>query len=288
MYLDTSLTFEQMIIRVAEALRMASYVNPDNSSDVTDNQARIPRDRNRLDICKRAVNDALDELHAAKPQGWRCLRRTVEFTMSTDGTGPDSIATDPGRIRLPLGVQGPPIGKWTWGLAGQYGGELTDCHEDAVRGRYLSTSGSDWTGYPRLICVRPFHDVGISPGGDRRGWEAYVWPRPDQAYTLSARFNLMHRKMVELSERHVFGALHDQNIIDLAIARHKARFGPPGEKAMHRQDAIDAVARSIALDNVTEARTLGVTEDAVVDGAIDCGGTRTRHDRVFLDGVQVI
>ena len=74
---DSTLTYKDLLIRVAEAAGIASYINP---ADAADNTAQVPTDPHNLDLCKRAVNDGLDQFYLSNPR-WSFLKPTVSLSL---------------------------------------------------------------------------------------------------------------------------------------------------------------------------------------------------------------
>ena len=111
---DTSLTFQDLILRVAEETRFAKYDDSNPNSP-----AQIPTDRGILDKIKRAINDGISLMARDYPK-WTSLRPQVSFLMSTDGTGPLNLPNpitgepDPSIYRLPWYITGRPINGWHW------------------------------------------------------------------------------------------------------------------------------------------------------------------------------
>ena len=70
-------TFEGLILRVAELAKIAYYGSAGNE------RAMIPINAHDLDLCKRAVNDAISMfISDSPPNGWRWMRRTASVTLT--------------------------------------------------------------------------------------------------------------------------------------------------------------------------------------------------------------
>jgi hypothetical protein len=177
------LSFEQMIVRVAEAVGVADY------PDGTDNRATIPSDPNTLALVKDAINDGRAAFYAEdsklKPSGdpgvWQFLRPHVSVTLSTDGTGPACIRGAAYRYKLDAGLAGPSSNQIICELPdGASGGHpVTVTSIDRVR---ASRAGSpSQTGRPQFAAFAPL-DAGQFDLSPRV--ELQVFPTPDQAYIL--------------------------------------------------------------------------------------------------------
>lgn len=268
---DTSLTFRELLTRVAEECDWA-YYDPNNP----DSPADIPRDRQLLDKMKRGVNDGLRRLYRA--YSWSFLRPAVSIPLTTDGAGPFNIDSDATMYALPWNVQGRPLNGWQWGLTDQtISGKAADCSIEAVNLKHLSVNS---IGYPQMIGLAPFPQSGDS--GDRQRYYFRVWPTPQDAYTVQATFLQTPIAMVQLTDRHVAGAMHDETVLAfalLAVKEHDAK--DPAMRQTYKDRADRALAESIRVDQENVPRSIG----RMSDPSIEYGGTR-RYVRPGLDYVN--
>lgn len=201
-------TLQSVVLKLAERLGIE-----DLTTD-TSGKARVPTDAHDLDRCVRAVNEAQDRLVLEYPR-WRALRPVVTITMDEDGTGPLNIEGDESRYALPSGVRGGPMESWVWrSTSGSYGGLAADTHPSRVRSLLANSS---LTGVPQMIAVDRVTQAAVTAG---RGptWQAQVYPRPDQAYVLTAKFKIDAVPIAEMDEVHIWGASFDSLLAEVAYA----------------------------------------------------------------------
>lgn len=252
---DTSLTLDDLILRVAEASGIADY-----SGDV----AAVPTSTHDYDLCRRAVNDGIEMVYRASPN-WSFLEQEVTWTMNTAGTGPLNVSQDPARYTLPWYVSGPPIGA---DLLAQGSGNtvyrprvvnMALVREARASAGSVGTGGST-SGAPVMV---GFERLPATDGG-RSLWQAVIFPDPDYAYTLRATFRCFAPKLVGRGDRHVMGAEHDQTVIAAAIYAKKLTDSKDAiERENYRQAFDRAVGESIRLDEQTVPRTLCVYDPSV-------------------------
>lgn len=275
---DTSMTFRDMILRVAEAGNMCDY--PEGAA----NEAAIPTDRHDLDLCKRSVRDGLEQFYRAHKK-WSFLHPEVTLTMSVDGTGAANIQADPSRMRLPWYTNGASSGSITWrSSAGSYGGQVTLTNPERVRAAAATAPAQ--TGHPQLACILP-SPMGVPvTTGDRQGWELRVWPKPSEAFTLTASFRVFPRRLEDLEERHVAGAPHDQTIVSYAIWTLKRRDAEtnPGVLKVYKEEALEGLKQSILLDAPNAPRLLGRSYDSGI--AADVMGGRRALPTGYWNGTN--
>lgn len=219
---DTSLTFEQVVLRVAEEAGLAFY---DSSSP--NSKAAIPRDGQVLDLIMRKVNDGIEEMARAYPK-WTSLRPQVTLTLSPTGTGPLSLPNlqgdnDGSIYRLPWYVTGRPIDGWNFAdPASNFAGFVRDVAPEIVDHYHRMAKTS---AYPQFASIIPSPAKG-DVGQDRQLRAVRIWPSPDRAYTLTARFRVTSPRMVSLQDRHIFGSSHDMTVVAFglwALKQHDAK-----------------------------------------------------------------
>lgn len=251
---DTSMTAQDLLIRIAEAGGLAVYTNPD---DATDNRARVPTDPHDLDRCWRALNDAVAEL--ASRHSWACLNVRVLIALSSDGTAPAAVNGDAGVYALPWYMQDTvPASGWLVYPTGSTTRSLVAMTTlQRVRAERLASAGGGGT--PQWAAAVPAAHAG---GNRRRGWELHLAPVPDQAYTLECRTKISPAKMEVLGDRHVFGAKHDMTILALAKwVLHRDRKSDPETVAMLKAEAEQAIQTSIRNDGYDVEASIGDAYD---------------------------
>lgn len=243
---DSSLTFKDLILRVAEECGLAYY----DPSDA-DSPAAIPVDRQILDLIKRSVNDGIDRMARAYPK-WTSLRPQVQIVMTPDADGPLNLnnpvtgEADASIYRLPWYITGRPVNGWQWSSQDSgFSGFARDVTPEEVDHFQRSQSG---TGYPRLAAIVPSLIKGDA-GADRQTKAVRFWPTPDQAYIVTGRFLVHAAKMVGLEDRHIFGASHDQTVLAFALwafKEHDAK--DPAMRSTYEARAMRALAESVKID----------------------------------------
>lgn len=276
--LDSGMTYEQLIVRVAEAAGIASYAT---------GPAAIPTRAHDLDLCKRMVNDGYQRfLNGIRAGGkrpytaWTFLKPLYTFTLDPAGTGPTNVAADAARYRLSVPVVAHPASftiKDPDSTA-----SATTCAVTGIDRVWASLSATVSVGRPVIAAMAP---LAADRPGDAPGWEVVFWPRPDKAYTATARFRLQPRTLVALEERHVAGMEHDQTIIALAIAAMKAKNRSEDVQAA-RDDADALMDASIALDMQRQPATAGPMLDPSVGGrgTIRPDARLSMFERPFIAG----
>ncbi len=262
-------TYQDLIVRVAEALGFASNRDPDNAAN---NVARMPTDPNRLDICKRAIVDGMRMIvrDGPRPHGWRCLRETITLDVDAEGEGSVNIAGDPSRLRLPPGCESGPVnGSLQFKLASStVAWSAIQTTEGAI---IRSLGNNDSTDYPRAFAVLPYQG---GSADDRAGWELRIFPRPSQDMTISGTFRkTVPANIMRTSDTHPFGAINDDLVFIAAMYARMRVDGKaaPGERAYwkneyHGEDGRGgAIAQAIAADASNAPRSHGVGTDPSVD-----------------------
>lgn len=250
---DTSLTLDDLVLRVAEAFGLADY-----SGD----KAAVPTSPHDYDLCLRAVNDGIARIYRANPR-WNFLRQTVRFPMSTDGTGPWNIESDPARYRMPWFVSTPPEESAIC-LTGSTSTQFTVPVVALAYVRNARAAAASDSGTPQIAAVDRSQVASL---GSRPQWEMVVYPDPDYAYVVEATFRCFAPRMVEACERHVMGAEHDQTAIAAAqYAMSLTDNKDPSLREHYRAEFEKAVAESIALDRMHAPRTIPRIHDPSVQG----------------------
>lgn len=256
------MTFQDFIVRVATRLGVR---------DLTAGSNGLPKRAHDLALCKEHVNEGYRRFLAGVRPGmkpyrhWTFLRPEIVLTLSADGTGGDCIDGDSSRYRLPYNQAVRPR-FWTVkesGVAG-VGTNALDTSIEWVRSMLTSTTS---TGRPTRCAVTP--RLNGAPGVDDRGWEAVFYPRPDKDYVVSAPVRIQPRDLVELEDRHVAGAVHDEAIAAqaiLAAMRRNVTDQNTGQFGIFQQDATDLLNASIEIDKANHPAVAGDMSDPTTEG----------------------
>ena len=252
---DTSLTLNDIILRVAEAAGCAG-------SDSTTGKATVPTVAHDYDKCLRAVNDGIEMIYRAWTE-WSFLDQSLQITMSTDGTGPFNVDSDPGRYRMPWYITTPP--KEPQIVARGSGNSTYICPVVNRQKVVLARAQGDTNGGPPSIAC-----IDQIAGPERRSWELIVYPDPDYAYTLEATFRVFAPRLTLPTDRHIMGAAHDQTVIAAAIHAMKMRDSKdPVERKNFRDAFEEAVIQSKQIDSAMNPRNLGqITDPSTCAGGI--------------------
>lgn len=249
---DTSWTFADLQLRLAEAVDVAVQ------GSGADNRSQVPTDPNTLDRLKRAINDAAKDF-ARNKHRWTWLCPTLTLTLEPDADGPLSIAGDSRRYRLPVNVISAPVGRVTWrDSSSSYGGRVTDSNIDRVQ-EYIARAPS-LQGQPLYCSVWTSNDRDIAVG-DRPPLELLVFPKPDQAYTIKSRFRVDVPTLVHDTERGIWGAIHDQTVLAIAVTKFMS-VREDGYQAA-QVNAANHITTSIAVDMEMHSKRLGVSDDGM-------------------------
>ncbi len=245
-----ALTFQDLIIRVAECLGVASYA---------DGTAGVPTDAHDLEVCKRIVNDGWRRFYNSNPQ-WNWTNRTFSITFNPTADDNPSVQVDGEvwRYYMPDGFYGHMIGKMTYAEnTGHL--DIIEVPESHIRARRVSAS---YAGYPIEYSIRPITD------DPQRRWELIVWPDPASALTVTGRCRIYPNKLVELTDRPSAGPIFDE-AIEAACKAEAERQREDSSGLLESQWA-EALTRAIAIDQKTAPSRLG-----------DYGGGKETLGRVY-------
>ncbi|MCA9280343.1 MAG: hypothetical protein H6815_00445 [Phycisphaeraceae bacterium] len=257
-YLDTTITLDELRIRVAEAAGLSYYgANADSA-------AQVNVDEQQIDSIDRAIDDGLHMFYsytnpAARFMLWSFLRPTVSINISSDATAPNCIDADASKYRLPPIIQSWPVGNWGWAGENNLGGELTTTSLQSVA--RMHANNPSLTGYPQMIAMGP--DVaGVNVGDNVRSFQLRVFPKPDVTYTLSAEFRVQPSRLRNPDEKHIAGAMNDAAVIAACVYCGVKEHGP-SEDIDRRKAEYDELVVLAAINDVRNGpKTLGVMGDA--------------------------
>lgn len=262
---DSSLTFGDLILRVARVSGLANY--PDGSA----NAATLPIDAHDLAVLKEKVNDARRAVYLRlAAAGVAALR--VEETCTLAGTG--AINAGAGVEYLPWYIRGGPAGDWTVSVADAAGsgrGNVRDVHPDYVA---ELRSARQETGFPVVAGVSPQR---TAAPGQRPLWKVSVWPYPDKAYTLRASFTLGFTLMDDPNDREPLTDVFDAAFLKACEAEGLTLLGDRDRANVARAEAEVLLASAIEADSRMRPKSLGVVECPVPGTVIDPDFTNRSH-----------
>ena len=246
--LTSSMTLEQIALEVARRCNLASYIN---AADTTDNRARVPSDRHDLEevlsVVRRGYRRFLRDMWDAT-----FMRLWVTITIGTSTTAPSVVNGEADTYRLPGYCTSAPIGDWQYVGGNDTGTVIKTMQYDAVaQMKELSDNGTSDTGTSLVAGHRR-----ISQGGPERGWSVLFYPAPDATYTIQAEFAVLPYDLVELGDRHIAGAAHDDTIIAASVLEYK-QIDEPGNLATYAAIYEAALAASRLVDNRSKPSNLG-------------------------------
>jgi hypothetical protein len=275
-------TFGDLLLEMAVAFNLARLVTTDGADAGT---LALPSDGTTLAKLKMKLNQGymnfiagIDPSSQTRPYtAWTFLTREVSITLDPTGTGPQNIAGDSARYRLPDGITSAPKQHWTMDGSGAYANaRILSASIEAVRDQLSITKTT--AGCPERAACRPIASPDHPDYG--KAWEVIVSPRPSIAATMTADFRVQARPMTALSQRHVAGPEHDQTILafgKLAWLSDDDREGGRYQRAM--AEAVAARQASIDLDKRSRGMVLGRLVDpsvpaVVVDRGVVASGQR--------------
>lgn len=247
------LTFQDLIIRVAEYLGVADY---------SGGAAAVPTDAHDLELCKRMVNDGIrlfiqESVHpmTGRPFQWRWMRKLYSLTI-TNAVSALQVDGDTGRYFMPEDFNGDATGRWTFGPDENVYPEIDTIPEDAIR-RWRSQQ-QDHTGFPRYAAFRPLPEADW-PASTRARWEVIFFPSPGQEYVVQVPYRVYFTALVNLTDRSPAGAEHDATIeaAAKACAELDRDDKPGGWSRMYQSRLLN----SITLDTMAAPRTVGQNLD---------------------------
>ena len=226
-----SLTFQDLIIRVAEYLGIA-YYGPDGTE-----AAQLPVDPHDLELCKRLVNDGYRRFLTGNPR-WQFLTPTIQITFV-----PGQAEYD-----MPDGFYGSILMPWTYPPNGPHL-TISTVSEGAIR---EMQAGGDVSGDPAYVAFRP---KAVDAATDGARWQAIFWPTPAAEYTVTARARLFPDKLVDLTDRPVAGFQHDEAILAAALMEAERQRGDG--MGVQAQNYADALKRAMEQDKQAAPKRLG-------------------------------
>ena len=263
------MTFREIILRVAMSVGAAKYPSG------ADNSPTLPDDPATLSLIKIAINDGREALYSENanrnPDGsaraWSWMRARFSLTCNTTGAAANNIDADASRYTLPDDAMGPPVGKMTFGIAGEsgHGAPIGVTTIEAVDAMHQSSP--DGSGRP--VWAAFVESRFGSEAGRSAPWELRIWPDPDQAYVLSCRLPRRYRPLADLNDI-------EPCPLPLAVVAYAVyalcgtSLGVDAAKAEQDRDAW--LYRLRTHDAATDARSLGQSYDPSVEQTQLVGG----------------
>lgn len=238
-----ALTFNDMILRVAEYLGVADY---------SGGAAAIPTDAHDLDVCKRMVNDGWRRFVNSNPK-WNWLTPLSSVVFDPTGLGSQCVASDPSRYYLADGWYGHLVNYWTYDSTGPRV-QIGIVDEAVIRQMYAA-SGTV-TGNPRLAAHRP---LAAASGGFSKRWEVIFYPTPSAAFTVSVRARLYADKLTGLTDVTIAGFQFDEAVLLAGLAEAERQRND--KSGVQEQQFADALKRAIGIDMESQPRKLGYNGD---------------------------
>lgn len=230
-----SMTFQDLIISVAEFLGVADY---------SGGSAAVPSDAHDLDVCKRRVNEGWRRFCNSNPN-WNWRDREFTITFDTDGASGRTVNGEEWRYYMPDGFYGHMLSSLTYDEDTNRV-ELHEATEGETRRRRAFGSV---TGYPTLYAFRPIAD------DPQRRWEVLFYPTPSSDVTVTGRCKLHPNKLIELTDRPNAGPVYDEAIEAACLAEAEKR--TEDQTGLHESAFAEALVRAIAIDQKTAPRRLG-------------------------------
>jgi len=251
MRIDSSRTFGGLLLDLAIRLGVATTSSTAELGQV------LPTDAAQLGILK----DALwaGARNVAKESAWSWLHKYETITLDPDGLAAVCVDGDPRRYNMPAGITSGPLGRVSWS-SGSSGGFVTDTSPERVD-RQIATF-PEAVGRPSLVSVWP--DVG-GEGNQRDRYVLTVYPAPDQAYTLKAKYRRAFDPPKELSERPMWSEEVDEVVLAAALVHlkrlDKMKSGVLLESLV--ADYLSKLQDAIKHDNRLRGKVLGVLGDSI-------------------------
>jgi hypothetical protein len=170
----TALTFDSLVLRVAERLGIAEYRSDGTAMLPVTNLFSLSK---ACEMVQRGVGMLFD---ASPNEGWHFTRRSIEVLFYPDGDGDDNIDTDPARYMLPVDFGGELKGDIRYAADSNHGTQI-----EWTDARVIKNLRQDYidSGYPMLAAILPYQPT--STAGTGRRWELIVSPQPSVEDTVT-------------------------------------------------------------------------------------------------------
>lgn len=248
----TGKTLGELALDVARAFNFAEIVDDAGNTIAP----RLPSDPSRLDTLLDACRSGYETFIRSRPR-WNFLRQLTSIVCDPTGTGFQCVDGDAGRYGLSAGTRS---NQPVWTLLPANG-------TDSVTATLLSVSpervSSAWAldpepGIPMFCALRPTHQ---NDGSIR--WELMIAPRPSKPYILQSTYVIQPPPLINLDDRHVAGAVHDEAIKAACLAEFASRDLDGDRASMYRSMRAEQFAASAAIDDTLTVPDLGEIPDAL-------------------------
>jgi hypothetical protein len=245
-----ALTFQDLVIRVAEYLGVA-YYGP-NGDEAAQMPPSATHDR---EMCERIVNDGIRMFVQASPK-WRWMRPVYSLALDPTGAGPQNIDSDAARYKMPDDFNGDFEGRWRYATTGAGVADIRCVDESEIRSL---RAASNHAGDPYLVAVRPLD----TDGANKRKWEAIFYPTPSAARAVTVPYRRYVQKLSNPTDLHPAGAEHDAVIVAACIAEAELqRDDQAGARMAHYAQLLK---NAVSLDQNSAPRRLGQNLDGSND-----------------------
>ncbi len=254
MSLTRGLNKAGLLLRIAERAVLIQQ-GSDGKAAPLDSQP----DADRLN---RALHDGIDEFFNSHPWSW--ADRTLEVTLSPDGTGALCVGKSPCQYALPTWMRSVPKGKPAWQYAAGSGGAEDIQIMPAAYVRRQVFLFPETTGSPVFIGT----EWASQDSGDRGGMILHVYPKPDQAYRLLFEARVTQPPLMSDEQYPIWPAEHDLTVVEfgaVALLQSDLDFtDPTSVRKLQTATALKAaaLARSIETDAREYAQTTRPSQSA--------------------------
>jgi hypothetical protein len=256
----------------------------------TDNTPQLPDDANLLFRLKNSINNGRREVMRRMPTAW-CFRPRVTITLDPAGTGAQCVDGDPSKYRLPRNAAGLADGEWTWSLTAGYGGPLQQRHASDLAYMHASTSTNSLTSRPAVMALAMATLNNPAEPGRQTCPFLWVYPPPDDAYTISGTLRLVYTPLAGLDDVDPMGDLHAETLVTAGERDLKINHPDLQHRALMEQMLQAAVERSIETDNQNRPQQLGIGHDPDATRQAGRGATAWPDQAAMVttvNGVSVI
>lgn len=196
-------------------------------------------DAEQLKDVEQAVSSGLRQFYWPPPVGgaaheWSWLRPTTTLTTEADQDDYDLPASFGG-------IEGDLT--FSTDDDGYHSVKVTS--EERIR--ELRQVVTDYSGYPTEAAVRPKD----ANGGDGTRWELMLWPCPDQAYTLSYRYNALPDNLSDEDSIPLGGAQYAEIVLQSCLASAERRYDEH-ESGYHQQKYHELLMAAIEHDRKSQ------------------------------------
>lgn len=248
------MSYQQMRVAVARAVGIAD----ESSSEGYGPPASV----HEAQAVDEAVHEAIDEVLAERRWVWATPRASI--TLAPGGDSAFNVDKDPTLYKLPAWIESLPVGdvnvKDTQSRA--FCGRVRVLGDDTVA-RY-NLENPQLIGRPEAVSFASLIEAG---GTDRPGWAMRVYPKPDRAYVLSARFDIQTWRFDHPMQHGPWTPPFGRLIVKGAVKCLK-RMGLAPKLASEDvdRDYAELLAKLLARDDENRPRHLDLSEESTSQG----------------------